>query len=256
SLVRLINYDTTVFLGKMIALLPDTFAQIVENYVENAALSNTVFSVSLIYGIWSATRGFHSIIKGMNRCSAVEETRNFIVLWLCSFVLVFIFIAYILISLVFVVFDEQLMVFLETFLGLIPVLSSVLFILDKLPLSILNGVLTCALVLIFYEFTAARKFKFKELLPGAIFTIAAWIFLSFVSSLYMKINTNAFHIYGSISGVFMTIFWVNLLAATLLAGSQINAVILDYGRLKEKYIHLFKYYEGIVRGKINEKTKK
>ncbi|MCC8097734.1 MAG: YihY/virulence factor BrkB family protein [Eubacterium sp.] len=232
SLFAFINDDTTVLLGNIIAELPETFALTIEKYVENAALSNTIFSVSILYGIWSATRGFHAIIKGMNRCSAVEETRNFIVLWLCSFVLVFIFIAYILISLVFVVYDEQL----KAFLGLIPVLSRLLFILDKLPLNIMNGVLTCALVLIFYEFTAARKFKFTELLPGAVFTITAWIILSVGLSFYMKINTNAFHVYGSISGVFVTIFWVNMLASTLLAGAQLNAVILDYERLKDKYI--------------------
>lgn len=252
SLFRFINYDTTVFLSKIVDMLPYGFSQIVENFIANAALSNTLMSVSLLYGIWSAMRGFRAIIEGMNRCSAAEETRNFIVVWISSFILVLIFTAYILLSLVFVVFDEQLIAFLSIF----PFLKPVVYILQELPLGIMSWLLTIALVLVFYEFTAARKFKFTELLPGAVFTIAAWIASSRLFGLYMSINTNAFHIYGSIAGIFITIFWVNMLASTLLAGAQVNSVILNYGELKEKYVKLFKNYRGIIRGKINEKTKK
>ncbi len=252
SLLKFINYDTTVFIMNILEYIPGSIGTVVEKFLENAELSNTLMSVSLIYGIWSATRGFRSIIEGMNRCSAAEETRNFIVVWLSCFVLVFIFTAYILLSLVSVVFNGMII----KFLFMIPILEPVAFILQRMPLGIMNWLLTVALVLIFYEFTAARKFKFKELLPGAVFTILTWIGATFVFSLYTQINTNAFHIYGSIAGIFITIFWVNMLAATLLCGAQLNAVILNYKEYREKYISLFERYAGILRGKIDEKTKK
>ncbi|MCD8239080.1 MAG: YihY/virulence factor BrkB family protein [Clostridiales bacterium] len=238
SMFRFVNIDSSAVLISMIERLPEGFSSLVINFIDNAALSNTFLSVTLIYGIWSATRGFHAIIEGMNRCSAVKESRNFIILWLSSFVLVFIFTAYIFLSLAMVVFDENIINLLNTFM----IFKSLAYTLQTLPLGILNCLLTVALVLVFYEFSAARKFTFKELLPGAVFTIAAWIALSKGLGLYMQINTNAFSVYGSIAGIFITIFWVNLLASTLLLGAQLNAVILKYKDFRRQYVRLYKQY--------------
>lgn len=238
SLFRFVNFDSSAILISMIDMLPQEVSALVESFIENAAISGTFMSVSLLYGVWSATRGFHAIIEGMNKCSAANEHRSFIVLWLLSFVLVFVFTAYIFLSLILVVFDE----FIINFLNNIIVLRHIAAALQNLPLGVLNCCLTVALVLVFYEFSAARKFRFTELLPGAVFTIAAWIGLSLLLSLYMKINTRAFSVYGSIAGIFVTLFWVNMLASTLLLGAQLNAVILKYEDFRKQNVRLYKYY--------------
>ena len=255
SLFGLINLNSSVvfatMLENMLKPLPAVFVNLVHNFISNAAISGTLFSVSLLYGIWSSTLGFHSIINGMNRCTETKETRGFVTLWLLSFVLVFIFIAYIVLCLIFVIFDDRLISFMMGF----PVLVPVAMTLKSLPLNIFAFLLTGALVIIFYKFTAARRFKLKMLLPGAIFTIAAWIILSVAFSIYTKLNTNAFILYGSIAGIFITIYWVNLLAMTLLCGAQINGVLMSYKRYRKYYVFHIKQDLRRARGKLNEKKK-
>lgn len=223
SLCRFINFDGGLIMS-LIERLPAAFEELVKKFIENAYLSNTIMSVSFLYGVWSAAMGVHAIIKGMNRASHINSKRNFIMQWLLDFVLVFIFTVYIFISLIFVVFDELIAEMLFKF----SLFKPFAFALKVLPLGIMNGVLTTVLVLIFYEFTAAGKFRFKELMPGAVFTTLSWVLMTEAFGLYIKINTSAFRIYGSIAGVFITIFWVNLLAITLLAGAQLNSVIIRY----------------------------
>ncbi len=255
SLLGILNLDSSMV---FVSILEDLFKPVsadfvgvVHNFISNAAISGTLFSVSLLYGVWSSTVGFHSIIKGMNRCTETKETRSFVVLWLLSFVLVFIFIAYILLCLVFVIFDDILIDFMMNFSVFVPLAK----VLQRLPLNIFAFCLTGVLVVIFYKFTAARRLKYKMLLPGAVFTVAAWIILSGAFSIYIKINTNAFHLYGSIAGVFITIYWVNLLAMTLLCGSQINGVLMRYGKYRRFYAVRLKKSIEEVKGKFYEKTK-
>lgn len=251
SLFGFLHLDTSTLFVQLLSRMPDAFQEIVRRFILDTYIGGTILSVSLLYGIWSATRGFYAIIRGMNRCCESEETRNFIVLWLLSFFLVFIFIAYLLLCLALVVFDDLLIGFMMKY----SLFTEAAAMLKGLPLTVMTAGLTVVLVIIFYKFTAARRLSFFKLLPGAVFTIAAWIILSGAFSIYIKLNTRAFHFYGSIAGVFITIYWVNLLASTLLWGAQINGVLMEYKKYKKVYSAMLNDYGKKLKGKVYEKTK-
>lgn len=251
SLFSFINVDSMRVINYILAGLPDILSNIIKVFIDNAQIGGTIFSASLFYGIWSATMGFHTIIMGMNKCCGVKETRGFFALWIMSFLLVFVFIVYILFNLIFVVFEDMILDFLVKYT---PLTASV-GIVRAMPTGIIIMALTTAFVLIIYEFTAAGKLKFKELLPGAVFTIGMWIILSLLFKLYISINKRAFFVYGSIAGIFMTLFWVNMLGLTLLFGAQLNGVLINYHKLKAEAAETAKSLKDNLRGKLYEKKK-
>lgn len=251
SLCSFINLDSMHVINFIMTALPGVLSDIILVFIENAHIGNTIFSASLFYGIWSATIGFHTIIMGMNKCCGVKEERNLFVIWLLSLFLVIIFIVYIIFNLIFVVFEDIIF----NFLVKNTLLTESAVIVKNMPMTIIAIALTIAFVLIIYECTAAGKLKFKELLPGALFTIGMWIILSVGLKLYIYFNKRAFFIYGSISGIFMTLFWVNMLGLTLLAGAQLNGVLINYKKLKAESRRTTEKYKKFLKGKLYEKKK-
>jgi membrane protein len=79
-----------------------------------------------------------------------------------------------------------------------------------------------AFFLLFYKVVPTGKVKFKEALPGAIFSAIGWQLFSLVFGSYVS-NVDYTRLYGQLSGIILLVLWFYLTAVIILLSGLLNA---------------------------------
>ncbi len=210
-----LNYLSRVLPGEAFSLVENTVVEVLNH--ENIGL----LSFSLIFAIWSASRGIVAIIKSLNKAYDEEEKRGFFERYAVSFFSTIIFaFAILLVLIAFVlgnVIKNALMEYLPE-----PELIAGLWQLLRYTLGIGMIVLTFAVV---YHFTPSRRLGWKEVFPGAIAASIGWIFTSIAFSFYVNNFANYTRFYGSIGAIIILLTWLYLSSFIILLGGEINAMV-------------------------------
>ena len=180
-----------------------------------------VLSISFAVMIFSASGGFNSVMKGINRAYGQADGRNFIHRRVISIALVFVFAIAIVLAMVMLIFNEAIYRTAIHFLASTALLNMIFSFLGYI-LSV--GVLLLSIMVI-NKLSLARKKRFRDLLPGASFTVVCWVLLSRAFSVYVNNFSNHSALYGSVAGVMLLMIWLNLICVVMLVGSEINALI-------------------------------
>ncbi len=205
-------------LAAVVNVLPNTLdgyaIMIIDQLYANtfAALSFSIIAV-----IWSSAQGFLSITNGLNTIFEIHEKRNYFVMRARAGLYTVVLAVVMVTSLVLSGFGRSLRLFAEQKLIHLPVPFQV--ILDfriLLTLAILSLVFT-----LIYTTLPYQKQKFRQQIPGAIFTSVVWTLYSWAFSVYLS-NFNAFSMYGSLATVVIIMLWLYMCMYIMFVGAQIN----------------------------------
>jgi len=180
-----------------------------------------VLSASFAVMIFSASSGFNSAMQGINRAYGQIDERNFVHKRLISIALVFVFAIAIVFALVMLIFNEAIYRFAIRMLANTAFLN-IIFSFFGYITSI--GVLLLSVMMI-NRLSLAKKKHFRDLLPGASFTVVCWVLLSRAFGIYVNNFSRHSALYGSVAGIMLLMIWLNLICAVMLIGSEINALI-------------------------------
>ena len=223
--ISLVVYTPLIKLSKYIFVLdkmiPSSIFKIVSALTQSA-IDNRSFNfliLSFILAMYTMSRAVLCLIRGMNKSYNIRETRpDFEVLFI-SLVFVIMLLVLIFISMIFLVFGENIGSFLFNLIGL-----------DQYFMYIWNlcryiiGIVTVIIILMnLYRFTPNKKLTFKEVMPGAVVSTFCWIIASFCYSFYSSNFARYDIIYGSLGGIIVLMTWVYLSSWTILIGCEINA---------------------------------
>jgi len=67
----------------------------------------------------------------------------------------------------------------------------------------------------------------KNICPGVLFSLAAWMAFSWLYSYYANHFSHYSVLYGSIGAVIVVLIWLNLSAFTLILGAEMNGVLIS-----------------------------
>lgn len=197
------------------ALMPSVEKLIVSTYRNS---SGALVSVSALVALWSASRGIHGILLGLNSIYDVEEDRGWFYTRSVSVLYTFGFLVVLILTLVLSVFGE-------TILHYIPVERSPVWqMLDRVVdlrfvlLLVLQTVLFTAVFMVFPN----RRNHFKESLPGAILASLGWLVFSNLFSLYVEYFPNYANIYGSVYAVALAMLWLYCCMSIVFYGGVLN----------------------------------
>lgn len=189
------------------ALMGAAESLIVSTYYNS---SGAVLGISAIAALWSASRGIHGLLAGLNTVYAVREDRGWLSTRLISVGYTFVFLLVVMVTLVFQVFGESLTRWL-------------------LPAGSIDwrGIwLLATQILIFdliYMVLPNRRNGFLESLPGAVFTAVLWQLFSQGFSLYVEHMVERYtNIYGSVYTVAIGLLWLYWCMCILLFGGVVN----------------------------------
>ncbi len=214
--------------SSFVSALPDAVIIVLSSFMNSittVAESNNIKSImnlSLILTIWSSSSGFGSVMRGINKTYGVKDERGFIHQKLISIYLVLQFTATLLISSVFMVFNDVLTLLLDN-LGIIIHLPTILNILSY----IMPTLIILINIMLVYKISSFKKIRIISTLPGAVVTVIAWIITSVGYNFYINNFSKYNAVYGVIGSFIIFILWINIIAIVLLIGSQINALLED-----------------------------
>jgi membrane protein len=72
-----------------------------------------------------------------------------------------------------------------------------------------------------------RRLSWRHRLPGAIFTMLAWVLVTFGFRLYVRLVGGANPILGVLGAAIVSLTWLYLLCMSTLLGAELNAVLAD-----------------------------
>ncbi len=215
-----------VFQSSFAKALPDTVKIVIDSFVGSittfAVSSNvkSLMNITLFLAIYSASSGFYSVMRGINKTYGTKDKRHFLVQRLISVYLVFQFTLTLVISSIFMVFDDVIILFLSKF-GI--KLYQPMFL--KIVAYIAPIIILLISVMIVYKISSYKKITILSTIPGAMVTVIAWIVTSLVYNFYINNFSKYNAIYGVIGSFIIFILWINIIAIVLLIGSQINSLI-------------------------------
>ena len=193
------------------ALMGAAESLIVSTYYNS---SGAVLGISAIAALWSASRGIHGLLTGLNRIYGVPENRSWLDTRLISVGYTFVFLLVVLLTLVFQVFGEALTDRLwlgQLLSGLIDLRSIWLLAMQIIIFDLIYMVLP------------NRRNRFLGSLPGAVFTAVLWQLFSQGFSLYVEHMIERYtNIYGSVYTVAIGLLWLYCCMCILLFGGVVN----------------------------------
>ena len=205
----------------MPADIRDAFNIFINEVVYTKNLS--ILSISLVVSIFSASSGFNYLIRGINKAFDIEDNRNFLKVRGISVLLVFVFAFLIIASLIFLIFCDAIEKFLFNFISSGGIIEDIFGMTGYL---INAGVLFINLIVIF-KLSLCRSIPFKYLFPGTAIIVAGWLIISKFFNIYINNFTKVSVIYGSLGSVFVMLIWLNALSVLILAGNQVNVIIIN-----------------------------
>lgn len=220
SLMRFFPLTPQDLINLASTYLPDQYSIPIIALVKsfNKALTTTYMSITIITLLWAASKAVLSLMTGLNTIHEIPEKRNYFYLRFISTIYIALFAVAVLFGMVLLLFGNSLLVQLYRFQ---PILENqhMFFATIRFLLAFLTFLIV---FIVIYRFLPSKNFKIKEVFPGALFSSIGWMILSFVFSIYFD-NFSIYNLmYGSLTGILLTIFWLYFCMMFLFIGAEIN----------------------------------
>jgi len=222
SIVGFLELDESYLLEQFYSFLPDTIHATIQTVTAEIITKKNpnILSFSLIISMWSASWGFGTAMRCINKAYGQGDTRNIIKKILINVASVIVFSAIIILSFVMLIFGDNIMAFLYANFNIgetvMPLFSSFRYI---------GAVILMFLaVIVINKVSISKRVTWKSLMPGTVLTVALWIAVSKLFNIYVRNFTKYSTVYGSLAGIIVFLLWLNILCIVLLLGSEVNAV--------------------------------
>lgn len=199
-------------MDRLAFFLPDPIFPLIQQIIEeiySTTYGAAIISISAIGGIWSASKGVMSVIRGINTCFNVEDRRAWLHVRLLSCL-------YTIIALITLIFTMVLLVFGATIYNtllsqststhLSSFLSFLMFIVRRR--FVISLVILTLIFMLIYSVFPSKKNKFFYMFPGAVLAALGWIGLSNILSIYVKAFPNFTLTYGSLTSFIVLMLYL------------------------------------------------
>ena len=227
SLLGLLQLDTAAVLRELEGLLPHEVVELAGVYLrhvgENASVRLLLFG--LVFSVWFPMRAANTLMRSVRTAYRLGPPRRAIVHTLKALAYTGMLILSVALTLMLLSVSGR---FLER-LGL-PEAVAELWQWLRFPLVAAAGFFA---LFFLYALAQDRHRPWRELWPGTLAALAAWLALSWAYSWYVENIAHYSLLYGSIGAIVVLLIWLYLSAAVLIMGAELNAVVIGL-RKEEK----------------------
>lgn len=216
-------------------IVPDSFYELVASIISDVyqSSSGTLLSISIVFTIWSASRGMLALIRGFSNIYHTKENRNYFVLRLISSVYTVLFILGIVLMLVLMVFGNSLLSMIQRHYPLL--YDAADWLISNRTLYI--PVLMTLLFTFIYRLVPNGNRSLISYLPGALFSSVGWLAFSFFYSYYIDHYSGLSYSYGSLTTMVLLMLWLYICMYIIFIGAEINIYFyMHFKHLKRKFV--------------------
>ena len=218
-------------------IMPNQAMNLLKSVLEETMIFNhgTLLAViGIITTIVLSTNGVAVVLKGLNRAYKVEETRSFIYTRILSFLMVFVNILVLFLTINIIIFGKVIIMFLVAHFNMSKGLAITILTL-RWPVAFLAlYVMAFLSYYILPDLRGNEAFKQKSAIPGTIFFTTFWLLGSWGFSVYVN-NLSTYNlVYGTIGAFFILMIWLYYTSILLLISGEINSQVYNKLSLRSR----------------------
>lgn len=204
--------------------LPRPAADLVSQQLQGLLQSSVpgLLSLDIILLLYAASRGFAGLMTALNIAYEVRETRPYWRQLLLSLELTFSAGVLILLTLIFLVPGQRLLIILA---GPIHVGMALTVLWPVIRWAVTLSCMFFAAVMLYRYAPDIRRYSFG-ILPAVGSAMTLWVIASALLASYINNFSNYSVIYGSLGAVIGLMLWFYILALALLLGAEIHSTLL------------------------------
>lgn len=204
----------------MLDMLPRSLQELIEGYLLQLSNSPSFSSIliAILLTLYFLSRAVRSMMRTVNDIYHVEVGRGIFSNALISFAITAGFLASVVCSFVVVVAGRMLIRLIP---DLLPIPSHALSATQDAGFWVMIAVVFLFLLL-FNRFVPNLQLRFGEVWPGALFSLLAWLLVSWAFSFYVDNMANYSVLYGSLAAIIVLMLWLYIVGMILLMGPQLN----------------------------------
>ena len=213
-------------LGEMLTgILPEALLEsaeelILTTYDNTSGLS---LSVSALAALWSASRGIHGVMTGLNAVYGVPEDRGYFHTRFLSVLYTFAFLIVLILTLALHVFGSGLISLLESMpIPFLDFLADMINFRFFLLLFLQTAIFTAMFMVLPNE-----NNRFWDSLPGALLASSGWLIFSDAYSIYVDHFATLSNVYGSVYAVALSMLWLYCCMSILFFGGALNQLLME-----------------------------
>ncbi len=220
GLLRYTTLEVSSLIGAVEGFLPEALLPYAENLIRGIYdnSSGVLVSVSALTALWSASRGVHGLLTGLNAVYGTADDRG----WLRTRVIcvgyTFAFLLVLALTLALHVFGRQVIAAFSR--SPAPFLRFLADVVD-LRFFLLLGLQTALFTAMFTVFPN-RPCRAVDSLPGALVASLGWLTFSNLFSLYIDYFGDHTHLYGQVYTMVLAMLWLYFCLCIVFFGGAVN----------------------------------
>ncbi|HHU78636.1 MAG: YihY/virulence factor BrkB family protein [Caldicoprobacterales bacterium] len=252
TVIGYLPLDGSSILDSLSDILPQISYEMLRDNVEQIINRRNfkLLSFSFASMLWAAASGMGAVMRGINKALCQKDTRPFWIAIPLSLLFTLMVTVLILSYFALLIFGRQIGA------GLMkagpPRLHWLIWDLFR------HGIAVLMMILVFvflYRYSPCIKIRWRSALPGAIFTTAGWLMVSWIFAWYVNRFWNLSLVYGSIGGIIGLLVWLFISAQLIIMGGELNAVLIFHRKSKiEKRKSLIRKKKSTVSYKKNHRN--
>lgn len=174
-------------------------------------------SISALFALWSSSKGFYYLSKGLRHIYGTKKTKTNIIVRIEGILYDFIFIISIIAFLLVMLLGKRIH---NTFNNIEFLSVAISYI-----LRIRGFLLIIPMFIVFlfiYKFIPKHKLPILSQATGAAFSAIAWYVVSWFFSIYINLFEGFSNTYGSLTSIILIMMWVYVCMFIILIGAEIN----------------------------------
>ena len=208
----------------VLEMLPKSLQQLINSYLHQL-VSTPSFSPMLIglgLTLYFLSRAVRSMMRTVNDIYHIEISRGMVRDVLISFGITAGFLVSVVCSFVLVVTGRTIIRVLPQY---VPIPDRVLDVLHDASFWVMIAFIFVFLML-FNRVVPNLYLRFREVWPGALFSLVAWVLVSLAFSFYVDNMARYSVLYGSLAAIIVLMLWLYIVSMILLMGPQLNHTLV------------------------------
>lgn len=228
SLLGLLHLDVVGILRDLGEILPQVVVDFIGVYLVHVGENSNVrlLMFGLIFTIYFPMRAANTLMRAVRTAYHLGPPRHAALHLAKTLVYTVLLLLALVLTLTLISVSNTVLQYAVAHFQL-PAFVAALWARLRFPLAAL---LACFALLALYAITQDDRQPWRNLYPGVLASLAAWLVLSWGYAIYMENIANYSLLYGSIGTVMALLVWLNMSAAALIMGAELNGTLISLRR--------------------------
>lgn len=225
ALLGLLQLDVAAILLALEELLPREIVEFIGMYLayvrENPSPQLLLFG--LFFSIYFPMRATNTLMRAVRTAYHLGPPRRAFVHLIKSLLYTVLLIVTVALTLTLMTVGDRVLAYAVEHFRL-PELVAALWTRLRFPVAAVAGYFA---LFFLYALAQDTRLPWRNLWPGTLMALGAWMALSFFYAVYVEHFANYSLLYGSIGTVIALLIWLYMSAATLIMGAELNGTLLS-----------------------------